>query len=215
MAGSPRNISLGARAPVSSRLAPSELDRQCCYIEPPEDLLNAVFPWVKGEIKALEERRRFAIDIAFWEFIHLLIWLRRVSLQDAVVIHTRYPELSIPKYGPFDTPSCAVAASAASQIELRAHLTSKNLPENIVSTVRRAWHPSRWSKSGDVRQTSLKDKVLAQIEYLTELAATGSAVSLYLRRLLSYSHVSTWTLISRLAHLFPCHLPFLVPLLLC
>jgi hypothetical protein len=94
------------------------------------DLPNAVFPWVEGEIEALEERRAsngFAINIAL-----LLIWLRRVLFKVAAVI---YRIISI-----FNTPSFrAFAASAASQIgKLRARLALKSLPESIASTVRNA-----------------------------------------------------------------------------
>jgi hypothetical protein len=113
------------------------------------DLSNAVFPWVEGEIEALEERcasNRFAINIAL-----LLIWLRRVLYKFAAVI---YRIISI-----FNTPSFrAFAASAASQIgKLRKkglvlHLRAfqKTLPPQSGMP----WQSSRWSKSGNVRQTS-------------------------------------------------------------
>jgi hypothetical protein len=138
------------------------------------DLPNAVFPWVEGEIEALEERcasNRFAINIAL-----LLIWLRRVLYKVAAVI---YRIISI-----FNTPSFrAFAASAASQIgKLRKKglvLHLRAFQKTLPPTVRNAVAVLSLEQKRECEANKFhRDKMLAQIEYLTELAATGSAVSL-------------------------------------
>jgi hypothetical protein len=113
-----------------------------CDIDPPKELLSVLFPWVEDEIKALQERRssnQFAVDIALWQFLHLLMWFRVVLLQDAAVLFMRYPQCSLFKYLPFSTPTFHDYASASvSRIDLaeqEARLALQRLPENVASSV--------------------------------------------------------------------------------
>ena len=144
-----------------------------------------VFPWVESEIEALRERRsvnRLAIDIALWQFLHLLIWLRLVLLQDAAVLYMQNPGCSVFKYAPFNTDAFqSFVASSVSQIEQaqeEARLTLQNLPENVACSIRGAVAGfSLEQKCEREANKAYQDQLLAQLQYLTQLSASGCRLS--------------------------------------
>ena len=73
--------------------------------EPPPELLAGIFPWVEDERAALDARQRENRrnkDIALEQFLGLLVWLRRVLVQDLAVLSSQYPGCAILKYAPFN-----------------------------------------------------------------------------------------------------------------
>ncbi|TFY74023.1 hypothetical protein EWM64_g9989 [Hericium alpestre] len=73
-------------------------------LEPPGDLLCLLFPWVEQEQRALAVRMQqscLAIDIALESFLKVLLWFRRVLLQDAAILYCRnstYPIFNLPPF---------------------------------------------------------------------------------------------------------------------
>ena len=113
--------------------------------DPPADLLSQVFPWIEEQQRALEERSqadRLMQDIALRHFLELLVWLRRVLLQDAALLFGLYPTAPIFKYAPFCTLAFQTFASNAStvvrDVEKRARTAFENLPEHLVGSLRGA-----------------------------------------------------------------------------
>ena len=113
--------------------------------EPPPVLLSQLFPWLEGELEALITRQRghrHSQDVALQHFLHLLVWLRVVLLQDAAILYTKYPDANIFTYPPFNTPVFhAFAASSTAridEIEEAARLAFKNCPETLARGLRGA-----------------------------------------------------------------------------
>ncbi|KAJ7750712.1 hypothetical protein DFH07DRAFT_1034092 [Mycena maculata] len=109
------------------------------FLEPPQDLLGEIFPWVESELSALEAREQqspFARDIALHQFLKLLIWFRLLILQDSALLYTKYPQSPLFTYPPFNSPRFrGFAASSVDRIqdvEARGRLSVRNLPQNLV-----------------------------------------------------------------------------------
>src|SRR6266404_2637063 len=64
-------------------------------LEPPAELISQIFPWVEAERAALEEcEHRLghpAQDITLRQFLHLLVWLCCVLLQDVAMLFSQKP----------------------------------------------------------------------------------------------------------------------------
>ena len=113
-------------------------------LEPPEALINTLFPWAEEEQLALVRRQRehglVASDIALEHFLKMLIWLRRVIVQDAAVLAIKYLSCQLFTHPPFNTPlfhSFVVGSSKTlhdAEDEARARLTI--LPDAIASSFR-------------------------------------------------------------------------------
>ncbi|GBE87699.1 hypothetical protein SCP_1103760 [Sparassis crispa] len=85
-------------------------------LEPPQEVLSQLFPWVEWEQAALEERARAdtrAQDLSLHQFLRVLIWFRRVLLQDAAIL-------------------CSM------EVEEHARHAYRNLPEHLVGSLRGA-----------------------------------------------------------------------------
>jgi hypothetical protein len=109
-------------------------------LEPPDDLIKQIFPWVESEQAALNTRSQqdaCSKDIALRQFLKLLLWLRVVLLQDAAVLYMQYPHCRIFSFRPFNTkPFWDFAASSVETMthaEAEACLAYKNLPEHLVA----------------------------------------------------------------------------------
>jgi hypothetical protein len=121
----------------------SNLFRSAFYSEPPAELLAEVFPWIEKEQEALLARTRDnprANDMALKQFLQLLIWLRRVLLQDAAVLFSHNSSYSIFQHSIFPTVAFHNFA-ASSQLVLRkaeeeARLSFENLPDRLVKGFR-------------------------------------------------------------------------------
>jgi hypothetical protein len=104
----------------------------------------AVFPWIGDEQVALDQRcqqiGRRAADYALRNFLRLLVWFRRVLLQDAAVIYHSHPSCQIFCFAPFNTPTfkqfAATAPLVIIEAEQAASVALQNLPENMVCSVR-------------------------------------------------------------------------------
>ena len=60
------------------------------FADPPVDVVAYLFPWVKAELVALEACMAQSClnrDIALWQFLTLLQWLRVVLVQDCALLY--------------------------------------------------------------------------------------------------------------------------------
>jgi len=127
-------------------LSSSQIDRLADAIspEPPTELLTAIFPWIEDERAALDLRvqqiGRRANDYTLRNFLLLLVWFRRVLLQDAAVIYHSHPSCQIFGFAPFNTPAfkqfSAAAPASIVEAEQAASVALQNLPEHMVRSVR-------------------------------------------------------------------------------
>ena len=113
------------------------------YIEPPAELLQQIFPWVEEQAAALEVRvkalGRPAKDLALKQFLRLLVWLRRVLLQDAAVLFTLDPTCGIFQFPLFRSQAfrtfAAMTTSVIEKAENDARLALQNLPEHYARSM--------------------------------------------------------------------------------
>ncbi|KJA13263.1 hypothetical protein HYPSUDRAFT_59993 [Hypholoma sublateritium FD-334 SS-4] len=113
---------------------------------PPSDLMDQIFPWVEDEQRALSRRAEgngiHGRDNSLVLFLDLLIFLRKVLLQDAAVLFSSYPNCPVFKYPPFNSTSFHEFSAASSRIISAAEDDVKHqldaLPEDIAATFRAA-----------------------------------------------------------------------------
>lgn len=111
--------------------------------EPPQELLNEVFPFIEAEEAALrlrEKANHHARDIALKQFLRLLQWCRHVLLQDAALLFVNNPHAAVLKYPPFNTSSFHEFASgsvtAIDAAEQQSRLALRNLPRQMEQSMR-------------------------------------------------------------------------------
>ncbi|KAF9063616.1 hypothetical protein BDP27DRAFT_1367866 [Rhodocollybia butyracea] len=116
--------------------------RNC--LQPPPELLEALFPWVEDKMKVFENRRKDfgkrAEDYSLDQFLNLLVYLRSVLLQDAALIFAEFPACHVFTFAPFNSSvfqdwaqnSRAIVDSA----EAEAREAFKNIPTNLISSLR-------------------------------------------------------------------------------
>jgi hypothetical protein len=110
--------------------------------EPPAELRSQVFPWVEGEMAALERRATAnpdARDFALKHFLRLLQWLRVVLLQDAAVLFLTHPDAGLFRCPLFTSPAFVAFAmqsvQALAAAEESAQLALRNLPQHVVDSI--------------------------------------------------------------------------------
>ncbi|GLB45911.1 hypothetical protein LshimejAT787_3700140 [Lyophyllum shimeji] len=89
------------------------------YLEPPAELLSAIFPWIENAEATRVEREEASVknrDIALRQFLLLLTWLRTVLLQDAAILSSTIP-------------------MPPSSTEENTRLALHNLPRQMVQTL--------------------------------------------------------------------------------
>jgi hypothetical protein len=112
--------------------------------EPPAALVALLFPWAEDEQEKLQTRFRQdghkSNDMALRNFLRLLIDFRLVILQDAAVLYSRYPDISLFKFEPFNTPTfkefAALSITRIDEAEKAARLHYQNLPEHFAASLR-------------------------------------------------------------------------------
>ncbi|GLB45440.1 hypothetical protein LshimejAT787_2201030 [Lyophyllum shimeji] len=112
------------------------------YLEPPAELLSAIFPWIENAEATRVEREEASVknrDIALRQFLLLLTWLRTVLLQDAAILFVNNPHASIFKYAPFNSSAFHTFASTSTATiaaaEENTRLALHNLPRQMVQTL--------------------------------------------------------------------------------
>ena len=127
---------------------------------------------MEDELVGLATRQqdyRFAQDVALRNFLEVLIWFRTVLFQDAAILYTMFPNANIFSYPPFCSATfrdfATMSAARIKEIEEEAHLAFKNLPENLVTSLRGAVMTVQLeSKKADdenkARLEALQDSVL-------------------------------------------------------
>jgi len=147
--------------------------------EPPPILLLQLFPWLEGELEALVTRQhhhRHSQDVALQHFLHLLVWLRIVLLQDAAILYTKYPDANIFAYAPFNTPvfrTFATSSTAAiEEVEEAAHLAFKDCPENLARGLRGAIAAQQLeNKKGSKAINARFDMLLEELQHASRAAS--------------------------------------------
>ncbi|GBE83282.1 hypothetical protein SCP_0503300 [Sparassis crispa] len=114
-------------------------------LSPPSEFLAQVFPWIEQEQAALKTRIQdnlLAQDYALCHFLRLMLWLRRVLLQDAAILCTMQPSAPVFAFAPFNTPAFHTFASQAMpairEAEEQARMAYQNLPEHLICSLRGA-----------------------------------------------------------------------------
>ena len=133
----------------------------CFIADPPPELLASVFPWIENERSAFAERRRTigqaANDGALTSFLNLVTQLRRVLLQDAAVLSTKYRNLPFLSFAPFNTPRFWEFASNSSAILKRAEDEARHrlekLPETLAMSMRGILVTSSIQNERNLRET--------------------------------------------------------------
>ncbi|KAF7330285.1 hypothetical protein MVEN_02466400 [Mycena venus] len=175
------------KRPESHFLARGEL-------EPPEDVLKALFPFVEPELEKFAKRKlenRQSEDFALKQFLELLDWLRTVLIQDAAVLYDEHRDAPMFQFSPFDSPSFRTFAHKATatikKAEENAALQLKNLPQNYANTF-----------SGIVTHLTMQqqlqhDKILSLVR---DLSTSGSSASSRKRRKTHHSESLTLSPVS-------------------
>jgi Centromere DNA-binding protein complex CBF3 subunit, domain 2 len=140
-----------------------------------------VFPWVEAELAALTARQldyRFAQDVALRNFLEVLVWFRTVLLQDAAILYTMFPDANIFCYPPFCSPIfrdfAGTSVARIKEIEEEARLAFKNLPENLVTSLRGAvatvqLENKKADDENKARLDALQDSVLQMSSAINQL----------------------------------------------
>lgn len=149
--------------------------------DPPPALLAQVFPWVEAELVALAACQldyRFAQDVALRNFLEVLVWLRTVLLQDVAVLYMMFPNANIFSYPPFCSPVfrdfATTSVTQIKEIEEEARLAFKNLPENLVTSLRGAvttvqLENRKADDENKARLDALQDSVLQMSRAINQL----------------------------------------------
>lgn len=102
-----------------------------------------VFPWVEEEQDRLAQQQASSsksADIALKQFLRLLVWLRRILLQDCAILFAKYPSCAMFRFPPFNSPTfhkfAASALSVVDQAEEEVRHALQNLPEHVAATFR-------------------------------------------------------------------------------
>jgi len=136
----PLDALLGAAMYNGRRPEEYTLPRGC--LVPPRDLLSQIFPFVESAQAELQDRVRqlpLATDIALKQFLSVLTWFCTILLQDGAVLYSRYPQLSIFQFAPFNTPQFhAFASQSVQQVasaEEASCLAFQNLPRHLIASL--------------------------------------------------------------------------------
>ena len=132
---------LGAATFMASKPETYFLPRD--VLVPPNDLVAQIFPWVEQELAALNDRvrhNRYTEDYALRHFLRLLIFLRKIIIQDAALLFALCPNANIWTYFPFSDPQFhAFAASAPlviRQAEEKARQAFRHVPDYLANGIR-------------------------------------------------------------------------------
>jgi hypothetical protein len=141
--------------------------------------LAEVFPWVEREQAALLARARdnpLANDMALKQFLRLLIWLRRVLIQDAAILFTHNPTCPIFRHSIFRSAVfhrfAAASQAVLAEAEEKARLAFKNLPDHLVRSLRGVLADTRMEQQQDREEHHLQltamDERFGRVERLLE-----------------------------------------------
>lgn len=114
----------------------------CFVLEPPQQLISMIFPWVDDELAAYEarliEHGPRATDFSLKNFLILLIEFRPILLQDAAVLYQSYPDLKVWNYLPFNTPLFQSFSRGSTDVMDRAEADARHRLESLPHTVSRS-----------------------------------------------------------------------------
>ncbi len=112
------------------------------HVDPPSELCQEIFPWVESELAAysarLETVGAAATDYSLKNFLNLLLELRVILLQDAAVLQSKYPDLHLWKYAPFNSHLFHNFSQASNSILENAEAEARHQLESLPETVSRS-----------------------------------------------------------------------------
>lgn len=156
-------------------------------LEPSSELLTSIFPWVEQEQLALQRRANsnpMAKDIALKGFLGLLLWLRRVLIQDCAVLYSQYPNCAMFRFAPFNTLSfrafAQTSAGVIARAEEEARRALQNLPEHVAATFRGLTTDIKLDQESqrvvsDARWAEMQDQMYKLTGLVTTIAGAKSA----------------------------------------
>ncbi|PPR01886.1 hypothetical protein CVT24_001355 [Panaeolus cyanescens] len=116
-------------------------------LDPPENLMAQIFPWIEQEEQALSLRMSpgqlgpdIGCDGTLLEFLSLMKYLRRVLLQDAAVLYQQHSNAPVFRYSPFSSEEFQqFSSSATNSIQQSENLFQKKidaaeLPDRLTNT---------------------------------------------------------------------------------
>lgn len=126
--------------------------------DPPEELCRSIFPWVEEESLAYELRvERYgdkATDYSLKNLLALLKEFRTILLQDGAVLHTKYPNLKLWRYPPFNTPIFTKFSAMSTHIMEKAAAEARHQLEHLPEAISRTMEGVLQTISMKQRQTS-------------------------------------------------------------
>lgn len=118
------------------------METQKTFTDPPNEILEQLFPWIEQEQAALLSREHanpLARDIALRQFLSTMISFRRVLVQDLAVLFTQTPQALIYTFAPFNSTVfrefATNSTAAINAAEETARLAFKNLPQHMVASM--------------------------------------------------------------------------------
>jgi hypothetical protein len=117
--------------------------------------------------------------MALKQFLHLLVWLRKVLLQDAAVLFTQDPTFPIFRYSIFQSTAFRTFAAASqfmlADAEKKARLAFEQLPDHLIRSLRGVLADTRMEQQQDQekhrRQLSAMNERFTRFETLLETLA--------------------------------------------
>src|SRR6266404_3905572 len=136
-------------------------------LEPPAELISQIFPWVEAEHRLGCP----AQDITLRQFLHLLVWLRRVLLQDVAMLFSQKPACPVFQFPLFRSTSFRSFAECSQKIVAQAiedaHLNAQNLPDQFVASVQGVMASVQLNQ--DARMEQLEHSLAGLQEQVTQM----------------------------------------------
>jgi hypothetical protein len=141
-----------------------------------------IFPWVEQECAALHQREAIfghaGWDIALKGFLRLLIWLRRVLLQDAAVLFGKDPTCPIFRFAPFRSDVfrefAAGLTAELTRVDEEARLALQHLPEQYAQSMKGFVMSSRLAQEEANRKNAEQLALLhEQVSWLEMASESG------------------------------------------
>lgn len=155
------------------------------HLEPPGELLSQIFPWVEQECAALHQREvnfgHAGRDIALKGFLRLLLWLRRVLVQDAAVLFGKDPTCPIFHFAPFRSDVfrefAAGSTAELARVNEEARLALQHLPEQYAQSMQGFVMSSRLAQEEanrkNAEQLALLREQVSRLEMASESGRSG------------------------------------------
>lgn len=146
--------------------------------DPPPELLSAIFPWVEDAQSALQSRiqkhGRNGRDNALKLFLEVLVFLRRVAIQDAAVLFASYPNSPLFTYAPFNSQNFRQFSWLSSTVMARAEEDARHRLQSHPSHVAATFHGlltthAMLQEEARLANTQTQEMMQAQMQMMFEM----------------------------------------------